>query len=72
MPGKFRVEITASRKTGKQIPDPAAMMDTSEGNGMIDQYEQYIPPRYNKRSELTVEVTDDGPNEFDFPLTSGR
>ena len=73
MPGTFRVVITASRKTGKQIVDPtAAMMDPQAESEMVDDYEQYIPKRYNQQSELTAEVTTDGPNQFDFPLSSKR
>ena len=29
-----------------------------------------IPPKYNVQSELTAEVTADGPNRFDFELSS--
>jgi prepilin-type N-terminal cleavage/methylation domain-containing protein len=38
--------------TGKQLPA----------------HEQYLPARYNARSELTAEVTAQGPNEFTFEL----
>ena len=31
--------------------------------------ELYIPARYNAESELAVEVTRDGENEFNFNLT---
>ena len=61
--GTFRVEITALRKTGGKVMDP--ILDRE-----IDQYEQYIPSRYNQQSELTREVTDTGPNRFEFKLTS--
>jgi hypothetical protein len=61
-PGSFRVEITASRKTGEQR-DEGGMV------GMIDVTEQYIPERYNKASELTVDV-DPGANKLEFELTS--
>ena len=60
--GTFRVEITASRKTGRQ--------EKTLTGQMVDQYEQYLPKRYNRQSELTVEVTEDGPNHFEFALTS--
>ena len=59
LPGKMRVEITASRATknagtNEKGPPP---------------FEQYIPERYNGISELTAEVTLDGKNHFDFSLT---
>jgi len=61
--GKFRVEITATRKTGSKMP--AAL-----GDGMVDVMEQYIPVRYNRQSELVAEVTDTGPSQFEFALSS--
>jgi len=63
MAGSYRVEIIATRKTGKQVMDP--LMGT-----MVDEVIQYVPKKYNHESELTREVTSDGPNEFEFQLTS--
>ena len=62
--GTFRVEITATRKTGEQVKDPTL------DNALVDRYEQYLPTRYNQQSELTAEVTETGPNRFEFPLSS--
>ena len=59
--GTYRVEITASRKTGRTIRRPPLHLEEEE-------YEQYLPVRYNKQSELTMEVTSDGDNEFNFAL----
>jgi hypothetical protein len=61
--GKFRVEITASRKTGRQVPDDL-------GGGMADVYEQYLPARYNAQSELTAEIRANERNELRFELQS--
>ena len=61
--GTFRVEISATRKTGKQVQDPLLGM-------MVDEFEQIIPKQYNLQSELSVEVTADGPNEYEFALES--
>jgi hypothetical protein len=47
-PGKFRVEITASRTTDKKIRDPI--------RGMVTTEEQYIPAKYNVNSELELTV----------------
>lgn len=63
--GTFRVEITASRKTGKQKKD--ALLGI-----MVDEYERIIPDRYNRQSELTCEVTADRPNQFAFELEQDR
>ena len=60
--GEFRVEITATRKTGKKVKD--YKMDK-----MIDDIEQFLPPQYNRQSELTADVTESGPNRFDFKLS---
>jgi hypothetical protein len=62
--GKFRVEITASRRSGKKIPDRF----TGE---LVDEYAQYLPERYNTQSELTAEVKGEGENQFEFTLDSG-
>lgn len=62
LPGKFRVEIVAKRKNGQRI-----LSDTA--GGLVDQYEQFLPARYNRDSQLTADVTS-GVNRFVFSLTS--
>lgn len=61
--GKFRVEVTASRPTKKKMPDPIT-------GRPAEVYEQFIPEKYNKRSELEAEVQANGPNDFEFSVTS--
>ena len=61
--GKFRVEITASRPSGRKVADRFSGQP-------IDEYVQYLPTKYNTQSKLTVEVKTDGVNHFDFPLVS--
>jgi hypothetical protein len=61
--GTFRVEITAVRETGRKVMDPRMGRE-------MDEIEQLIPARYNHQSELTAEVTETGPNRFEFALTS--
>ena len=63
MPGSYRVEITASRETGKEV------MDTRL-NTMMPEIIQYVPTKYNRESELTADITEAGPNQFEFQLTS--
>lgn len=63
-PGKYRVEIRAYRGTGQQIPD-----DDNPGQ-MTEATEQIIPGRYNRDTELEVEVTVDDENHFQFALES--
>jgi len=61
--GTFRVEITASRTTGKKIK-----ADFSDE--MLDVYVQYLPARYNDSSELEATVNETGATELKFELTS--
>jgi hypothetical protein len=62
-PGKFRVEITSVRKTGRQIK-------SSGSHEMTDEMRNFLPPRYNQKSQLTADVKDGGPNHFDFAVTA--
>jgi hypothetical protein len=59
--GSFRVEITASRKTGNKARDRVTGEET-------DIYAQFLPIRYNSNSELTADVKKSGPNRFEFAL----
>lgn len=63
MPGRFRVEITAARPSGRSEYD-------DDGNKLFDCVEQYLPAKYNSQSELEIEVTTDGENIFEFNLES--
>jgi hypothetical protein len=63
MPGKYVVQITANRKTGKMLP-------SSSGDPPLEEFEQYIPAEYNKKSELTIDVDDKNKQTFDFMLKS--
>jgi hypothetical protein len=57
-PGKKRVEIVASREV-KSAPAES---------GETLNLQMYIPEKYNSKSELSADVTPDGPNSFDFRL----
>ncbi len=61
--GTFRVEVLATRETGKSIADPM----TGE---KVAAREQYIPAKYNTQSELTAEIKDGQPSQLNYPLTS--
>ena len=61
--GSFRVEITASRKTGRKTRDRVS-------GEMTDIYAQFLPACYNRNSELTAEVKARGPDQFEFALHS--
>jgi hypothetical protein len=61
--GTFRVEIRAMRATGSKVKRPPL-------NEIVDQFEQYLPARYNDQSELTVEVKAEENHRLDFSLQS--
>jgi hypothetical protein len=60
--GKKRVEVSAARI----LPGGA------RGAGGEPVPEEIIPDRYNTRSVLTAEVSPEGVNRFEFPLSGGR
>lgn len=64
--GKYVVRITANRPTGRKTPAGRG----SDKTTLVDQYEQFIPAKYNNQSELTTEVGDEGQIVRDFRLTS--
>lgn len=63
IPGTFRVEITATRSTGRTLADPRF-------GKPIDETVQFIPAQYNVDSRLTATVSEQGPNHFEFMLQS--
>ena len=65
-PGKKIVRITGVRKTGRKLESGPP----SPPGTMVDEVERYIPPKYNRQSTLTCEVTASGSNKHDFPLKS--
>ncbi|TWU20081.1 hypothetical protein Pla52o_45950 [Novipirellula galeiformis] len=62
--GEYRVEIRATRKTGRQV---AAGEVARDPTAMIDEIEAFIPEKYNNRSDLTAEIQPDK-NEIHFDL----
>lgn len=67
--GQHRVEVRASRKTGKKTPEPTAAMKRFDPTlKSVELTEQYLPARFNSASTLTQEVQA-GENLIDFHLT---
>ena len=61
LPGTYRVTISAPDSSTKKVAgDPMKSVKPTN--------KELIPNRYNSNSELTVVVTSDGPNTFDFTL----
>lgn len=61
-PGSKRVKIEAFKVVGKELYRP-----NDPTSGMVDALEQYLPERYNTKSELTRDVTN-GIGTLDFSL----
>jgi hypothetical protein len=61
IPGKYRVDISWKKKTGKQVPDP----DTGK---QIDEVTQVIPKSFNQNSPK-VDIKASG-NKFDYAIVS--
>ena len=62
LPGKYRVEVSWQKPTGKKIP--------SADPGMLtDETKEAIPAKYNSNSTLTAELAP-GEASKDFALTS--
>lgn len=62
-PGQYRVEIVAFKASGKKEFDV-------DLNKQVDVELQYLPAKYNNKSELTCTVEAGSKNEFEFALTS--
>lgn len=62
--GPYRAEIRSMVPTGRKIPNN----DGAPGEMMDEIYNQ-IPPNFNTRSELTIEIKAGSANTHDFALT---
>jgi hypothetical protein len=64
--GEYRVRITSDRPTGQTIA-PAAY---SEDREPLPIQEQFLPSKYNLKSELSISVSNETGTQHDFSLTS--
>lgn len=68
--GPNRVEIRATRKTGKKTPEPTEAMKRFDPTlKSVELVEQYLPPQFNNSSTLSRQV-EAGSNVLNFELTS--
>ena len=65
--GTYRVEISALKPTGRQIPD----LDAGPGD-MKDEVIETIPARYNRESELRIDFDPAAVQPHDFQLAGPR
>lgn len=64
-PGEYLVRISMVKPPDSKTVKPGQLGPT----GFIPGTE-LVPAKYNSQSDLTVTVTADGPNRFDFDLKS--
>jgi hypothetical protein len=62
--GKNRIELRASKKTGRKIQDP-----TGRTGILTDESKEAFPPTVNTNSTLVREIKDE-PNKLDFDIKS--
>ena len=60
--GTCRIELRASKKTGRKIQDPTGRTGT-----LTDEYKEVFPPSSNTNSSLVREI-EDKPNTLDFDI----
>ena len=70
--GDYQVWITATRKTGRTYisPDPPQVdgeYSQTAKRERIEEYEQYLPQKYNRASDIKVTLNA-GENQKDFTL----
>jgi len=58
--GEYKVQVFGYRATGK-------VQDLGELYGTQEQREQYVPTKFNRETELTVEISSEK-SEYDFDL----
>lgn len=63
--GKHRIEIMAVRPTGKKIREGSG---SENPDALVEEVEQFIPRKYNQKSELTVELNDSNAQSVEFDL----
>jgi len=70
-PGKKKIEIRAFRVMKEPTEKPGALPPGFSGaKGQSQRRVNYIPARYNTKTELTADVTAGDPNQYEFKLTS--
>jgi hypothetical protein len=72
IPGNYRVSISVSKEVAVK---PSGKTETDSVTGEVipprtSALMETLPARYNAQSELKADVTQGGPNEFTFPVTS--
>lgn len=61
--GKYRVEVSLMKATGKQVPNY-----DGEPGAMMEEIVETISPLYNRDSKLVVDYDPSGDGKFDFSV----
>jgi hypothetical protein len=72
LPGKYKVSISyPDPKRAPRAPEPGELPgegDPAGGADMSREVKDLLPAKYNRQTELTAEVKEDGSNDFPFDL----
>jgi len=60
--GKSRIELRASKKTGRKMQDP-----TGRPGVLTDEFKEMFPPEFNTNSSLVREIKNE-PNALNFDI----
>ena len=63
--GKHRIEIMAVRPTGQKIREGSG---SENPDALVEEVEQYIPQKYNQKSELTADLNESNAQSVEFDL----
>jgi hypothetical protein len=66
-PGEYLVRVFSSPPNQPDESDGSETMLGSRGKRSAV-FVDPVPPQYNVKSELFIEVTEDGPSQFDFSI----
>lgn len=73
-PGKYIVRITSPTDDSDPVPEEELLPPGPQGSGPSQPppAKERIPSDYNTKSDKFVDVTADGPNQFDFDIPARR
>ncbi|MFO1095380.1 MAG: hypothetical protein U0992_19050 [Planctomycetaceae bacterium] len=66
--GTNRVEIRSVQKTGRVVKSPVAVETAGPPIDMVEEFQEVVPPRYNRDSQLEFTIHKDKDNVNDIPM----
>jgi len=67
--GQYRVKVIGIRKTGRMVPGVEGSGSENDSNAMTAEIKQFLPPEYNEKTTLTVEITEASSQDLKFELS---